>query len=71
IPDRARTTVYIGDGLSDVCVVRRAGRVFAKNILRDYCVNHGIAHEPFTTLADVTLSLFNGIQPEPPGRSSL
>ncbi|HEV8342829.1 MAG TPA: HAD-IB family phosphatase [Candidatus Binatia bacterium] len=51
-------TVYIGDGLSDICVVHRADRVFAKSRLHDYCLKSGIVHESFETLTGVALSLF-------------
>jgi 2-hydroxy-3-keto-5-methylthiopentenyl-1-phosphate phosphatase len=51
-------TIYIGDGLSDRCVVHRADRVFAKGRLREYCNSKGIVHEPFETLTEVARSLF-------------
>ncbi|MBI3610157.1 MAG: MtnX-like HAD-IB family phosphatase [Nitrospirae bacterium] len=51
-------TVYIGDGLSDRCVVHRADQVFAKNRLREYCLAKGIIHDSFETLTEVALSLF-------------
>lgn len=56
--DEEIPTVYIGDGLSDCCVVGRAGRVFAKKKLRDHCIKEGIAHRPFETLTDVARALF-------------
>jgi len=51
-------TVYIGDGLSDRCVVHWADRVFAKKRLQAYCLSKGIIHDSFETLTDVTRSLF-------------
>ncbi|MBI3597763.1 MAG: MtnX-like HAD-IB family phosphatase [Nitrospirae bacterium] len=51
-------TVYIGDGLSDRCVVHRADRVFAKKRLQTYCIAKGIIHDSFETLTDVARSLF-------------
>jgi len=51
-------TVYIGDGLSDRCVVHWADRVFAKNRLHAYCLAKGIIHDSFETLTDVARSLF-------------
>ena len=48
----------IGDGLSDRCVVHRADRVFAKKRLHDYCLEKGIARQPFMTLDEVAESLF-------------
>ncbi len=57
-------TVYIGDGLSDSCVVHRADRVFAKNRLRDYCMANGLSHEPFASLSAVARVLFGGVSAE-------
>ncbi|HZR45260.1 MAG TPA: MtnX-like HAD-IB family phosphatase [Candidatus Manganitrophaceae bacterium] len=51
-------TIYIGDGLSDCCVVHQADRVFAKKKLRDHCLKEGIAHDRFETLTDVARTLF-------------
>ncbi len=51
-------TVYIGDGLSDRCVVHQADRVFAKNRLQAYCIAKGIVHDSFETLTEVACSLF-------------
>jgi len=51
-------TVYIGDGLSDRCVVHWADRVFAKKRLHAYCLSKGIIHDSFETLTDVSRSLF-------------
>ncbi|HUK55767.1 MAG TPA: MtnX-like HAD-IB family phosphatase [Nitrospiria bacterium] len=51
-------TVYIGDGLSDRCVVHRADRVFAKKRLRAYCMAKGIVHDSFETLTEVARALF-------------
>ena len=52
------STIYIGDGLSDCCVVHRADRVFAKKKLRDHCLKEGIPHSRFETLSDVAQALF-------------
>lgn len=53
-------SVYIGDGLSDRCVVHQSNRVFAKKKLRDYCLKEGIIHDRFDTLTDVAQLLFQG-----------
>ncbi|KPL00512.1 MAG: hypothetical protein AMJ91_04485 [candidate division Zixibacteria bacterium SM23_73_3] len=46
-------TVYIGDGLSDKCVVRESDIVFAKNDLRKFCLKEDIKHYPFSDFGDV------------------
>ena len=56
-PSRVQT-VYIGDGLSDRCVVHWADRVFAKKRLHAYCLAKGVIHDSFETLTDVARSLF-------------
>jgi 2,3-diketo-5-methylthio-1-phosphopentane phosphatase len=61
-----REKVYVGDGLSDRCVVHRADRVFAKKRLQDYCLTQGIAHVPFRTLTEVALLLFPTLFPDEP-----
>ncbi len=53
-------SVYIGDGQSDRCVSAKAGKVFAKGNLRDWCKLQGIACEPFETLTQVTEQIFHG-----------
>lgn len=47
--------VFIGDGVSDLPAAREADVLFARRGLRleEYCVEHGIAHVPFDTFADV------------------
>ncbi|HNW59606.1 MAG TPA: MtnX-like HAD-IB family phosphatase [bacterium] len=47
------TTVYIGDGPSDVCGAREADIVFAKKALLTWCRDNGRPHFPFATFADV------------------
>ena len=59
----AAPTVYIGDGLSDICAVHRADRVFAKDRLREYCRRNHIVHEPFATLSDVAVALSRETSP--------
>ena len=48
-----RITVYIGDGLSDVCPAQHADLVFAKASLLEACRASHIPCVPFTTLGDV------------------
>jgi len=67
---RDTPAVYIGDGLSDSCVVHRADRVFAKNRLREYCLQNEISHEPFAKLSEVARAL-DDVYPEELVRDSL
>ncbi len=50
-------TIYVGDGLSDICPAIRAERVFAKDSLADYLRVQGIPFTPFEHLGDVVDSL--------------
>ena len=50
---RNRRTVLIGDGWSDQCPAAAADFVFAKGDLIAYCRQEGIAHLPFTNLAEL------------------
>lgn len=45
--------VYIGDGWSDHCPVHHADVVFAKDRLRQYCVQNGIPSQPYRSFQDV------------------
>ncbi len=47
------TSVYIGDGMSDVCVSKSADILFAKGYLKRHCEDKDIAHIPFKGLKDV------------------
>lgn len=60
----ARTVVYVGDGRSDCCVAAKAHKVFAKGVLREWCEQHDIACESFTTLTEVTQCLFPAVENE-------
>ncbi len=64
-------TVYVGDGLSDSCVVHRADRIFAKDRLREYCRVNDLSHEPFANLSEVARVLFDGVPAEESMRSGL
>ncbi|MCM8761065.1 MAG: MtnX-like HAD-IB family phosphatase [Candidatus Omnitrophica bacterium] len=46
-------TVYVGDGLSDVCPSRSADIVFAKGSLERYCRKEDISYIPIKSLNDV------------------
>lgn len=51
--NRGEESVYIGDGLSDACGSREADTVFAKDYLKKYFEENGLAHIPFKGLKDV------------------
>jgi 2-hydroxy-3-keto-5-methylthiopentenyl-1-phosphate phosphatase len=48
-----RSTVYVGDGLSDVCPALAADLVFAKDSLAEYLGSRGVAFQPFVSLGTV------------------
>lgn len=48
-----RTTVLVGDGVSDRKAALLADVVLAKDHLRTWCEHFGVAHHRFETLADV------------------
>ena len=52
-----RTTIYIGDGRSDLCPARKAGVVFAKGTLARCLSGEGIAFRAFESLSDVAAAL--------------
>ncbi len=55
--DDGSLSIYVGDGLSDVCPAQCAEIVFAKDSLLHYLKKHKIAHIPFKTLEDVHQNL--------------
>ena len=50
---RGRTTVFVGDGVSDRKAALLVDLLFAKNDLADWCDEAGVEYRPFATLADV------------------
>ena len=50
---RGRTTVFVGDGISDRHAARVAEVLFATKGLARWCDAEGIAYAPFDALADV------------------
>lgn len=44
---------YIGDGLSDVCIAKKAQKLFAKSNLKKYCEKSNIKHVSFDTFEDI------------------
>ena len=61
-------TVFVGDGLSDRYAAAAADLVFAKDTLASYCVEKGIVHVSFTSLADVAADLNERFQRRVPSR---
>jgi 2-hydroxy-3-keto-5-methylthiopentenyl-1-phosphate phosphatase len=45
--------MFVGDGVSDECVVSQADIVLATSNLREVCEAKGIAHTPFETFHEV------------------
>lgn len=45
--------MFVGDGVSDECVVSQADIVLATGRLREVCDSKGIEHQPFETFHDV------------------
>jgi 2,3-diketo-5-methylthio-1-phosphopentane phosphatase len=50
---RKRTTVLVGDGVSDRKAAMLADILFAKGALAQWCDAFGVAYQPFATLDDV------------------
>jgi 2-hydroxy-3-keto-5-methylthiopentenyl-1-phosphate phosphatase len=50
----ARHVIGIGDGFADRCLVQFADQAFARadSYLHRHCLEHGVAHKPFTELFD-------------------
>ncbi|MBV9411675.1 MAG: HAD-IB family phosphatase [Acidimicrobiia bacterium] len=54
---RGRTTIFVGDGISDRKAALLADVLFAKDRLAEWCEFSGVEHVPFGTLADVHSAL--------------
>jgi len=54
---RGRTTVLVGDGVSDRKAALLADVIYAKNDLADWCDDAGVDYRPFARLDDVLRSL--------------
>ncbi|MBV8981343.1 MAG: HAD-IB family phosphatase [Acidimicrobiia bacterium] len=50
---RGRTTVFVGDGISDRKAALLTDVLFAKGLLAEWCELSDVDHVPFDTLADV------------------
>ena len=55
---------FIGDGISDICVLPYVDSVFAKRYLEKYCRKRGIDHFPYETFRDVQDRLQSQFQSE-------
>lgn len=44
---------YIGDGLSDVCIAKKARTLFAKHNLKNYCDKNKIDYVPFRSFKNI------------------
>jgi len=53
-----KTTVYIGDGLTDICAARYADTLYAKSALADYCQENNIPFIRFENFNDVCNHFF-------------
>ncbi|HBI27693.1 MAG TPA: phosphoserine phosphatase [Peptococcaceae bacterium] len=51
--------VYIGDSYSDICPAEHADLVFAKDVLYEYCMKHGIAAIYYENFQDIVLYFIN------------
>lgn len=58
---QGRTTVFVGDGVSDRKAALLADRLFAKSHLADWCEGAEVPFTPFSTLADVHRALLDGV----------
>jgi len=50
---RGSRSIYIGDGLSDLCPSRKADLVFAKSTLKERLSSEGVPHVPFNDMRDI------------------
>jgi len=57
--DEPVTTVFVGDGYSDVCATRAADLLFAKKDLERYCLEHKVAYTKFDTFFDVSRAMID------------
>ena len=58
-----RLTVYVGDGLSDICPAEQADWVFAKSKLLEHMQQNGLPCKPFETLKDLCAFFDHGNVP--------
>jgi 2,3-diketo-5-methylthio-1-phosphopentane phosphatase len=51
--ENQHTTIYVGDGYSDLCAVPEADILFAKDDLAEYCQRHNLAFRSYRHFGDV------------------
>ena len=51
--------IYIGDGVRDSCVARKARKLFATKSLIKYCEKNDIQHIPFENFLDIINCIHN------------
>ena len=55
--EQERLIVYVGDGRNDLCPARKADVVFARDVLKELCVQEGIPHIEFSNFTDVLVEI--------------
>ena len=53
----SKNFIYIGDGLSDRCIAKKANLLFAKKSLEVFCKNENLEYTPYKTFIDIINSL--------------
>lgn len=54
---KGKKIIFAGDGLSDRCIAKKANLVFAKNRLRDHCLEAGLDFVEFENFFDIKACL--------------
>ena len=49
----SKNFIYIGDGLSDRCIAKKADLLFAKKSLEVFCKNENVSYLPYKTFQDI------------------
>lgn len=57
-----KSTIYIGDGYSDMCAAKKADIIFAKDNLLKYCIKNNIDAIPFKDFSDVNSWIINNLE---------
>jgi 2,3-diketo-5-methylthio-1-phosphopentane phosphatase len=66
-----RSTLLIGDGVSDICVAAGADMRFAKSRLREHCVELGLPRRPIRDFADALVAWRELIEADADGAVAL
>lgn len=59
---KKKSTVYIGDGYSDMCAAKKADIIFAKDDLLKYCIKNNINAIPFNDFSDIISWINNNLE---------